>query len=93
MNVPQSAIAIDDPYEVPLANAPAFATAGRFGVTVDKAARFAGLDADVRAVFAAAAAISERHGCGYSAQDGDVGALTKAIGAWLAALRERAQAA
>lgn len=85
--------AIADPYEVPLANSPAFATAGRFGVTVDKAARFAGLDDDVRGILAAAAAISERHGCGYGPQDGDVGALTKALGGWLAALRGRAQAA
>lgn len=84
---------IDDPLPVPLPNPDTFAKAGKFGETVDKAARFAGLDDEAVAVFCAAANLSERHGCGYGPQDGDVGKLTAALGTWLAALRRRAQAA
>lgn len=67
--------------------------AGTFGKTIDKAAVFAGLDDDMRAVLAAAAALSERHGCGYGSQDGDVGRLTASLGTWLAGLRAKARAA
>lgn len=84
---------IDDPLPVPLPNPDSFVSAGKFGATVVKAARFAGLDEESIGVFQAAANLSERHGCGYGPQDGDVGQLTAALGVWLAALRERAQAA
>lgn len=85
--------AILDPFEVPLMSRTSDATAGEFAARVEKAARWAGLDDETRAVFAAAAALAERHGRGYGPQDGDVGRLTASIGGWLAALRERAQAA
>lgn len=82
-----------DPFEVPLLTRTSDATAGEFARRVDKAATYAGLDDDTRAVFAAAAALAERHGRGYGPQDGDVGRLTASLGTWLAALRERARTA
>lgn len=96
MAAPQSAIAIstpDDPYGDTLDLNMALATAGEFAAKVAKAARFAGLDDATHAVFAAAAALAERHGRGYGPQDGDVGALTAALGVWLADLRAKARAA
>lgn len=84
---------IDDPFEVPLLNRTSDATAGEFARRVDKAARYAELDDATRAVFAAAAALAERHGRGYGPQDGDVGRLTASLGGWLADLRAKARAA
>lgn len=91
MAAPQSAIL--DPFEVPLLTRASDATAGEFAAKVAKAARFAGLDDATHGVFAAAAALAERHGRGYGPQDGDVGVLTAALGAWLADLRAKARTA
>lgn len=70
-----------------------YTSAGTFADAIAKAGAYAGQDKETRAVFAAAAMLCERHGRGYTPQDGDTGRLTAALGGWLAAMRERARAA
>ncbi len=66
--------------------------AGRLSQSVEKAAEFAGLPADVVGLLTFAATVAERHAAGFMPQDGDIGMLGRELGAFVSRQREVALA-
>lgn len=68
------------------------AQAGALGRSASGAALYAGLPDEAVAVVLTAAAVVERHQCGYMPQDTAVGNLASALAAFIGAMRARYEA-